>query len=53
MIPYGPGEDPILEKVADGLLERVAPEQATRRPEKGDASPKVWGYAPRGNRRIA
>ncbi len=31
MIPYVLSEDPIIEKVADDVLEPVAPEQATRR----------------------
>ncbi len=36
--PYGPGEDPIIEKVAGEDLERVAPERA---PESGDAAPAI------------
>ncbi len=32
MIPDGPGEDPIIEKVADDALERVAPELTMLKP---------------------
>ncbi len=37
--PYGPGEDPITEKVANEVLKRFAPERATHRPAEATHRP--------------